>query len=523
MRVVIRRISADGTTEDLFEGAEIIVGRSTDCTISLPGLLVALRHAKLLQASEYKLKLESLSPTGVELNGTPAVQTADVEPGDVIGIGGHRLRVSVTKDKELALEVELADTTDELSRRRFRSTLAEAGLSMRRPALYLVLATLVLGMLLPLALRVMPLPPKVAAFLPTDHAWLTGGMSNAHKHFGNQCGTCHETLFVRVRDAACLACHQNVKQHSDNPAIAHLDGIEGQRCAGCHREHQGAHGMVPSHPGICTECHASPQRFADSGNFADLQPVRDFGTDHPDFRPAKNASGLIFPHDVHLKSAGVRGPDGPEKLECSSCHRRDHGEAAFKRVVFATDCQRCHQLDVDVAGSTVRLPHGDNALARAALLNSAKQLAPRAAEEETSGRRRPGEAAPRGGELGTDELVDEIIGNRVCAKCHITERPPDAPLRTRPLQVRQSWMVHAHFTHEPHASQKCDDCHANQSSATSEDLALPSISSCRDCHGGVDSSDRLQSTCIDCHRFHEASRLVWGQLADQATAEAKQQ
>src|ERR1043165_8227007 len=109
MRVLIRHITADGTTEDLFDGAEIILGRATDCTISLPGLLVALRHARLVQASDFMFKLESLSPTGVELNGLPGVTAGDVQVGDEIRIGDHRIRVTVTETRELALDVQLAD------------------------------------------------------------------------------------------------------------------------------------------------------------------------------------------------------------------------------------------------------------------------------------------------------------------------------------------------------------------------------------------------------------------------------
>jgi hypothetical protein len=513
MRLLIRRQSAEGSSEELFEGAEIVVGRATDCTISLPGLLVGLRHARLTQATESLFKLESLSPMGVELDGLSGVQTADVEVGDVLGIGGHRLRLSVAEDRTPVLEIELAEGGDALARRQLRSTLAEAGLRMRSPALLLVLITLLLGLALPLGLRLVETPLAVAAVVPTDHAWLSGAVSNAHRHFGNDCSSCHQTLFVPVRDEACLACHAGVRQHSDDPAILTTAGIEDRGCASCHREHQGDRGVVPAHPGLCADCHASPQRFT---AFPDLKPVGDFGTDHPEFQPRADRSGLVFPHDVHMKTAGVRGPDGVETMQCESCHRRERGEAGFRPVAFVPDCQRCHQLDVEVSGTTLRLPHGDNELARLALSTAAKSPAPLAEPEEPTTRRRPGDPAPRRGKVGAAELIDDVIENRVCAKCHVTERPEGQAVRTRPVDLRQSWLVRAHFTHDAHAWQTCDDCHGAQSSARAEDLSLPDIASCRRCHAGVDSSNRLQSTCIDCHRFHEASRLVWGSLADGA-------
>ncbi len=532
MRLLIRRSTSDGTGEELFEGSEVILGRATDCTILLPGLLVALRHARLLQSTERLLKVESLCPMGVELNGLTGVQSADVQVGDVLRIGGHRLTLSQAEG-ELALDVELADPAA-LARGRSRHTLSDAGLGMRRPALWLTLVTLVLGLLAPLVIRLLHPPPAVAAVLPGDRLWLTDGISNAHMKFGNDCGVCHQTLFVPVRDEACMSCHAGIRQHSDDPAIVKVDGLEGRRCASCHREHQGAHGVLPEHPGICTDCHGAPERFAD---FPDLRRVSDFERDHPEFRPTvtvakgdervaarvpqsqgmRDASGLVFPHDVHLQTSGVRGPDGIETLDCEGCHARSRGEASFKPVRFAAHCQRCHQLDVDAGGTPVRLPHGDNELARAALLAHVQVPAEPATEEaREERRRRPGDAAPRPGRVDREELVNEVIENRVCAKCHETVRPEGKAVSTRPLQVRQSWLVHAHFTHEAHDWQKCDDCHAEQASSTADDLSLPSIESCRGCHGGVNSSAHLQSTCIDCHRFHEASRLVMGALADVA-------
>jgi len=192
--------------------------------------------------------------------------------------------------------------------------------------------------------------------------------------------------------------------------------------------------------------------------------------------------------------------------------------------VFAAQCQRCHQLDVDVGGGSVRLPHGDNELARVALLNAAKTTPAVAPVDEDATRRRPGDAAPRGsGALGPSELVDDVIGHRLCAKCHETVHEAGKPINTRPLMLEERWVQHARFTHEPHAWQKCDSCHDKQREAGVDVAALPSIESCRTCHGGVDSLGRLQSTCIDCHRFHEASRRVMGVLADGAGAGAEKQ
>jgi len=93
MALTLRRVSADGTVEDQLEG-EVIVGRATDCTICLPGLLVALKHARLTSLSGSRIKLESLCPMGVEVNGLPGVQSAELQPGDVMRIGGSPQQIA---------------------------------------------------------------------------------------------------------------------------------------------------------------------------------------------------------------------------------------------------------------------------------------------------------------------------------------------------------------------------------------------------------------------------------------------
>jgi len=86
----------------------------------------------------------------------------------------------------------------------------------------------------------------------------------------------------------------------------------------------------------------------------------------------------------------------------------------------------------------------------------------------------------------------------------------------RPLKLRDSFFPHAHFTHEAHKWQTCVDCHAAQKSAEAQDVLLPDITSCRRCHGGADSRQQIASTCIDCHKFHEARTLQFEAQAGEA-------
>jgi hypothetical protein len=541
---LVRRHAPDGAhTEQVVSGA-ITVGRATDNTIQLPGLLVALHHARLTPASSVTLQLECLSTVDVIVNGLVGQRTALLAPGDELQIGGHRIRVSVDESGGLLLEVREHDPQSADGDDNATTSLDAAGWRLRRPAIIAASLVLLVCLAVPLVLRAIPLPTWVGDWAPTDRWWSSGDISNAHLQFGVQCESCHEQLFVRVRDESCLTCHAAVTHHGDDMSSMEDAGLQGQSCASCHFEHGGPHAVLPAHPALCADCHERP------GDFAGLDGVgaaADFAKSHPPFRvtatawgadgrtslrslltpESQDVSGLIYPHDLHLEAKGVRGPDGQEVLACADCHRPGAGAVGFEPLSFETDCQRCHQLDVDVGGLPFRLPHGDTDAVRT-LLESAVGMTPieLPEAEPLTDRRRPGERAGRGDPSSAPDQIDEVFGRRVCAKCHEVDQPEGAVARVREPLLRKSWMPMARFTHEPHQWVACDSCHAASVSADSNDLLLPQIESCRACHGGVDSVGSIQSTCIDCHRFHQAADLTMskfkGELANGQTLDVGQ-
>src|SRR5690606_15258986 len=110
----------------------ITVGRATDNTLQLPGLLVALHHLRLTPASSVTLQLECLSTVDVIVNGLVGQRTAVLAPGDELQVGGHRIRVSVDDAGGLMLDVrehdpEAADAGDNAT-----TSLDAAGWRMRR-------------------------------------------------------------------------------------------------------------------------------------------------------------------------------------------------------------------------------------------------------------------------------------------------------------------------------------------------------------------------------------------------------
>ncbi len=540
--ILVRRYAPDGAHTEQPINGELSVGRATDNAIQLPGLLVALHHLRLTPTGTSSLQLDCLSTVGVTVNGLVGQRTAVLMPGDEIVVGGHRIRLGVPDGGGLMLEIRERDPDAESSDGETTTSLDAAGWRMRRPAVIAALVVTVLCLIVPLILRAVPAPPWVKNWVPTDRLWSSGQISNAHLQFGVECGTCHEKLFVKVRDEACLACHEGIAHHGDDREVMAHAGLEEQRCASCHFEHGGTHAVMPEHPAICTDCHAKPDRFP---KLASTGAVKDFARAHPPFRVTvgvrgqvesmrtlleagiKDHSGLIYPHDLHLDPKGVRGPDGLQVLQCADCHRPGPGAVGFEPLRFERDCQSCHQLDVDIGGLPFRLPHGDSDAVRA-LLQSAVGMAPvmtAMSEADESGRRRPGERAERGDGSSTPDQINDVFERRVCAKCHEVDKPEGQASQVRHPVLRKTWMPMARFDHAPHQWVSCDTCHAASVSADSDDLLLPQIESCRTCHGGVDSAGSIQSTCIDCHRFHQAADLSMskfkGELANGQTLESE--
>lgn len=532
--IIVRQTRAEGASIDRPVEGVVTVGRATDNHIELPGLRVALHHLRITPLSRAVLLAECTGSADITVNDRPGQRTAEIGEGDEIRIGPHRLLFGTGDDGVPVLQVIEQDAGDTGAAETSATTLADAGWTMRRWAWGAAGLVFVLGLLAPLLLRGVSLPLLLSPWLPTDQLWSSGRISDAHASFGQDCGTCHASLFKQVQDRACLACHTTVAQHSDHAQAMEQSGLDRRRCATCHFEHSGHQGMVARHDGLCVDCHGAPDHVP----ALDKSPaIRDFERSHPPFRvevgrrkdgapadpvrvpldaKARDTSGLIFSHHLHLAEKGLRGDNRKEPrevLECASCHEPDRGGGGFRAPRFEDHCQRCHQLDVEFGGRPMRLPHGHSDVVRAQLDAAIAhpesvptiELPPPVQDAD---RRRPGDVASRGAGLEVLASVDGIFEKRICAKCHEIDAGP--PRTVSAPRLRESWMVHARFTHAPHRTVACDECHAAKASTDSDQLVLPQIETCRACHTTADTIHSVQTPCVDCHRFHQATTLEMG-------------
>ncbi|HNR92491.1 MAG TPA: cytochrome c3 family protein [Dokdonella sp.] len=554
MRWLIRRVLKKGKSsvsyeEDIHYGEVLTIGRAADQAIFLPDLRAALNHARVTSLGGGQYRVESLIVAGIRVDGQITYATT-VGAGTAIELGSTRITLLDTRgDYDAAVEVAAIDKNEQaemLARRGKPTTLAQTWLGKRWPSWLGFLLVLGLFLVLPMAGHFVPPLGKLLAHspLPSVGAWSTGELDAAHRHFGDDCRSCHQNPFLMVRDSACTTCHVRTKAHAD-PMAFNLPELGDTRCATCHKDHNGNRGMVSTDQGLCADCHRDLK--ANTRGASSIADIADFGTAHPEFHVnlpgwdiagnfmpksmpwsagLKENSGLKFDHAVHLKADGLNTPNGRKVLECASCHVTEPGGAAMKPIAFETMCRECHALGFDTLAPDRQVPHADvpavvytldEFYARRALEGGyADARAPTIVQE----RRRPGSPP-----LSRQETVEALAWARdrsreaartlftgkACVTCHTIAAPsPNNPeWKVAPVRVAGLWYVDAKFSHQRHETMACVDCHAGaETSKGANDLLIPGIDNCRQCHGGAHAAGKVQSTCIACHDYHRLPGLT---------------
>jgi hypothetical protein len=389
-------------------------------------------------------------------------------------------------------------------------------------------------------------PPTVAGL---DRVWNPGPMSAAHAPWSGDCKVCHSTPFKRVQDADCLGCHKLIHAHVD-PARVDVPALAA-RCASCHQEHRGTFALAEQNRHAvgrdCADCHSEIRAQYPQ---TETRPVSDFADAHPQFRvqlrehsdkpgfqrvrlPAKGvlkeATTLKFPHDVHLKRSGVRSPTGKQQMKCADCHVPGADGVGFKPVTMVRHCQSCHALKMEPALSNREVPHGPVP----AVLDTLREFYVFVATTGTVPRepgpltdtvlvRRPGESrtprvfATAAGDAHSRASASavELFEKTACVVCHDVKRlagkgkpgTPGADLpqwKIAPVPKAHGFMPKALFDHSAHSTASCETCHGARTSAHAEEVLMPGIKTCRDCHAGSrPAPDKVASDCGLCHGFH---------------------
>jgi len=108
-------------------------------------------------------------------------------------------------------------------------------------------------------------------------------------------------------------------------------------------------------------------------------------------------------------------------------------------------------------------------------------------------------------------------------ECHkITKNGPRGAgpeqWRVEPVRLTERWLPRASFNHALHKASECATCHQRmESSDDSSTIQMPSVSTCRDCHGDNEPR-KVVSTCVMCHDFHRPGRGPFGDALQTAAA-----
>ena len=550
MRILIRHIRRTGSegverSEAPFDGDVVSVGRATDQTIQLQDRALPLSHSEI-RADGKALLIKATGDDHFFVGGKRA-RSARLGVGDAAEIGEYTItRGDAPAGYEFAVEVEAGELSEyEVGfGTGFSQDLGATGLSKRGLAWALFFAIIVGFLAIPaaglldrdlgIALRNLP--------VPDDGVWDSGKLHPSHQFMGDDCTACHVEAFTMTRDEECIACHTSVTHHVD-VAVHQIPELENQRCASCHKEHNEPTVLSRRDQGLCSDCHADLDAWT-NGEIG-IDDAGDFEHHHPEFKLSMlvgegmgedydwgiervalddptlaERSNLIFPHDVHMDAGGVDGPSGEVVMACSDCHRPEPGGAYMQPIRMEEHCADCHLLTFDAGFPDRELPHGEPDLvvrlleefyARQGLVGDG---APPGRPMRTA--RRPGQVSSMSAsqrDAAIDEVLDkaqraaaDVFERTSCKICHevdvVDDPSRDSRWQVRPVRLAQVWMPKSWFDHQAHVNEDCARCHDAEGSSQASDVSMPAIDSCRDCHGGGEATNKLASTCVECHNFH---------------------
>ena len=96
---------------------------------------------------------------------------------------------------------------------------------------------------------------------------------------------------------------------------------------------------------------------------------------------------------------------------------------------------------------------------------------------------------------------------------------PDAPLpfTVGPVRLVEDFHLAARFDHDGHnvliapgeeralsGEAACLHCHEADVSTRAEDVMMPAIDNCTECHDGPSRTANVPLGCVDCHEYHPA-------------------
>lgn len=515
--------------ERQIHGDLLTIGRGAECRIRLPDHRISLHQATIQHGDDGRLYIIGEESRLFEIDGHMVAHTV-LTSGVRIVMGPYTIVVTAMPgNDEISLDIELTTPEEPIAAPIVPVTLADTGLSIRKPAFWLAGFITLLFIVLPITYSLHPGFHQLARkyHLAFDEPLNAGNMSPGHRALSMKCDTCHQAPFTPVSNQACENCHKAVAHHIPDPAL-HDKVFSNIRCSSCHLDHRGRIGLIRHDTQQCVTCHGNIKKRHDA---ARLSNVHDF-SDHPAFQLTFKAepggqdkrvrqsgksqlvehSGLKFSHQEHFDKALIELPgDQTRDIECADCHVPTDAGTGFRPMSMPLTCQqsKCHSLELTPPIEGRKVPHASEKVVMTMLRElftsrAVNQVGKDSVATFDLKHARDGaenEANRNAAALFTKE------NEGTCLECHEVSHTPknrETPWKVAPVHITEHWLPKARFPHDKHSTAACTSCHDVLKSEKSADVAIPAISKCRECHvGSKEAKTRISSTCDTCHNFHD--------------------
>jgi hypothetical protein len=359
------------------------------------------------------------------------------------------------------------------------------------------------------------------------------------------CGTCHaehrgrDASLSHVADAECTSCHADLQAHARKAIRSE------NRITRFDRDHPESRLIATKQPDpgklkFNHKLHLTP-------GMGDVQ-----------FRIADIADPIERARYLQMQSAGPADGNDLVRLDCAACHRLNSADSGPGRerfpqlpesavlpvgaagatmlpIVYENQCQACHPLSIERTRPDrplIAVPHRlqpDELRRWLEGIYTQELLAGNLPlfQRDMPVRKAPGSLPADNRALVSQRLREKIetaerdlyLGKKNCGECHHFENNGSraVPKRIVPTSVPEVWFAHARFDHTAHRAVRCSECH-NQAieSTSSEDVLLPGIASCRECHAPRSGAmGGIRFDCAECHRYHQEDVPVHGRGARQ--------
>ncbi len=371
--------------------------------------------------------------------------------------------------------------------------------------------------------------------------------SSRHSVPNSACQECHQAgdhhPRVGEQELACAACHQ------EHRAERKLTEMADNQCVRCHGDltKGGAEELSFAaeirhfaegefgHPEFAILSTGGPLPGVKHGVWQVAQPATDGKN-----QKWLDRGGLLFNHQVHLATEGVLDSQRETvHLACSACHMSEADGATMGPLNYELHCAECHPLRLGGALAELgQLPHETPELVRGTLRERIARLPLEPQAEEDLPPSRDGRPLvrllPKPAQLSAaqqrpaaqmldqaDHAVFGLEAKGLCRKCHHVEIRdgawhvphvnPALPVADGPSAEANSpwmapgrWLVHGRFHHEKHRAVACAECHEAAPSSKTSDVLLPTIVTCRRCHGTSVATigSSVTADCVLCHDYH---------------------